>query len=189
MLYEEGGFYHLYNRGCNKELIFKEKSDYENLIQKIIKSDFNNFLNIISYCLMPNHYHFLLHQKTEKSISDWIRHIFNGYTQYFNHKYSRSGTLFEVRVKSKIITDEKYLVRLSLYIHHNPVAANLVSKPEDWEFSNYRDWIGLINSKLYDYKFIRDNFDSNNDYFEIMKDYMNNKISMTDLDDYQIDDD
>ncbi len=124
MIYEENGFYHLYNRGCNKESIFKEKSDYKNLIQRITESNFKKYLNIISYCLMPNHYHFLLQQKSEKPISDWIRFVFGGYTQYFNHKYSRSGTLFEGRVKSRMINDESYLIRSSLYIHYNPVAAD-----------------------------------------------------------------
>ena len=189
MIYKENDYYHLYNRGCNKELIFTERSDYENLIQRITKSNFKKYLNIISFCLMPNHYHFLLHQKTEKPISDWISFIFNGYVQYFNRKHSRSGTLFESRVKSRLITDDSYLIRSSLYIHHNPVAAGLVSKPEDWEFSNYRDWIGSRNSELYDYKFIRENFDSNEDYKKMMNDYMENKISMTDMNDFQIDDD
>jgi len=142
MIYEKGNFYHLFNRGCNKDLIFKDHSDYENLLMRIQKSDFREYLTIVSYCLMPNHYHFLVKQITEKPISNWIQFIFNGYSQYFNHKYSRSGTLFESRVKLRLITDEQYLIRSSLYIHHNPVSAGLVSKPEKWEYSNYLEWVG-----------------------------------------------
>ena len=184
MIYEESGFYHLYNRGCNKDLIFKEKSDYKNLIQRIVESNFNKYLNIISYCLMPNHYHFLLQQKSEKPISDWIRFVFSGYTQYFNHKYSRSGTLFEGRVKSRMITDESYLIRSSLYIHYNPVVAGLVSKPEDWKFSNYHEWIGLKKSKLCDYNFISDNFDSKEDYKKLMSIYLEGKVF--EIDEFEI---
>ena len=185
MIYEENGFYHLYNRGCNKELIFNEKSDYENLINRIQESEFNKYLIIISFCLMPNHYHFLVQQKTEKPVSDWIRYIFSGYTQHFNHKYSRSGTLFEGRVKSKMITDKKYLIRSSLYIHYNPVAVGLVSKPEDWEFSNYREWIGLKRSKLCDYDLIYEHFDSDVEYKNMMKDYSDNKVF--EIDDFEFD--
>jgi putative transposase len=185
VIYEEGGFSHLYNRGCNKDLIFKEKSDYENLIQRIVGSDFNKYLSIISYCLMPNHYHFLLQQKTEKPISDWIRYIFSGYTQYFNHRYSRSGTLFEGRVRSRLITNEQYLIRSSLYIHHNPVAAGLVSRPELWQFSNYHEWIGLRKSKLCDYNFIHENFDSEEDYLKRMNEYLEGKVF--EIEDLEID--
>ena len=185
MIYEENGFYHVYNRGCNKELIFTEISDYKNLINRIKESEFNKYLNIISFCLMPNHYHFLVQQKTEKPVSDWISFIFNGYVQYFNHKYTRSGTLFEGRVKARSITDEKYLIRSSLYIHDNPVKAGLVSKPEDWEFSNYREWIGMRNSKLYDYNFIKENFDSKKNYVELMNDYLKGKVSI--IDDFEFD--
>ena len=79
-------------------------------------------------------------------------------------------------MKSKIITDEKYLIRSSLYIHYNPVTAGLVSKPDDWEFSNYREWIGLKRSKLCDYDFIHEHFDSNEEYENVMKDYLDNKV-------------
>ena len=185
MIYDENGFYHVYNRGCNKELIFTEISDYKNLINRIKESEFNKYLNIISFCLMPNHYHFLVQQKTEKPVSDWISFIFNGYVQYFNHKYTRSGTLFEGRVKARSITDEKYLIRSSLYIHDNPVKAGLVSKPENWEFSNYREWIGMRNSKMYDYNFIKENFDSKKGYIELMNNYLKDKFSI--IDDFEFD--
>ncbi|RLC51269.1 MAG: transposase [Candidatus Cloacimonadota bacterium] len=176
MIFEENGFYHIFNRGCNKENIFKEESDYRNLINRISQSDYDKYFNIIAYCLMPNHYHFLLQLK-KKSISGWIRYIFNGYVQYFNHKYSRSGTLFEGRMKVKQIKDNDHLIVAIAYIHLNPVYADLATKPENWEFSNYQEWIGLRSSELYDSKFIRDNFDTSNDYLEFVKVELENRNS------------
>lgn len=139
---EKNCFYHLYNRGCNKELIFRNYIDYQNLITRMMNSEFKKYLNIVAYCLMPNHYHFLAQQKTKKSLTNWFGYIFNGYVQEFNMNYLRSGTLFEGRIKSKNVLSEEHLLQSIVYIHLNPVIAGLAENPEDWEFSNYNDWIG-----------------------------------------------
>ncbi len=120
MFYEEGCYYHLYNRGCNKELIFRDEKDYQKLLQIIKKSNHNNYLQLCAFSLMPNHYHFLVKQISEKPVSSWVRYIFNIYVKYFNNKYERKGTLFESKVKAKCINKMKYLGMLTHYIHNNP---------------------------------------------------------------------
>ena len=120
MIYEEGCYYHLYNRGCNKELIFREKNDYQKLLQIIKDSKINEYLEICAFSFMPNHYHFLVKQISEKPVSVWIRYIFNIYVKYFNKKYDRKGTLFESKVKAKNIDKLCYLGIVTHYIHNNP---------------------------------------------------------------------
>ena len=184
MIYEEGGFYHVYNRGCNKELIFNSNKDYENLLRRINKSKpWKNF-NIIAFCLMPNHYHFLIQQKSEIPISNWINYVFNGYVQSFNKQYNRSGTLFEGRAKPLFIDNENYLIRLVLYIHNNPVAAGLVNEPREWRYSNYLEWVGKRNNNLFDKEFFFEYFHSYNDYEILMKDYSKQKQSLENIKPY-----
>ena len=86
------------------------------------------------------------------------------YVQAVNKRYKRRGPLFEGRFRSKWIDDIDYLLHLCRYIHLNPVRAGLVKSPEDWIFSNYRDFVGLRNNGLIDRKFIKKYFTTANDY-------------------------
>ena len=94
-------------------------------------------IEIIAYCLMPNHYHFLIKQLSDRPIYLWIKTLFNSYVQALNKQRKRSGTLFEGRAKSKEIEKKEHLFHIMRYIHFNPVKANIVKNPENWEFSDY----------------------------------------------------
>src|SRR5512139_3564361 len=109
---------------------------------------------IIAFCLMPNHYHFLLRQETGEPLSRFMQIVFNSYVQALNLQQERTGTLFEGRFKHKRVDQTEYLVVLCRYIHRNPVKAGLVAKPEDWAYSNYREWIGMRNNGLVNNEFI-----------------------------------
>lgn len=138
----QGGIYHIYNRGSR---LFISKSDYL-LCQNIITSQAKKIhIKILAFCLMPNHYHFLVQQNGDHSVSTWIGKSFNSYVQIFNQKYNRKGPLFESRFKHIEVDKEEYLVTLCRYIHLNPVNAGLVENAEEWEFSDYRDWIAGNN--------------------------------------------
>ena len=91
-------------------------------------------INIIAFCLMPNHYHFLVQQITDKPVSSWTKFLFNSYVQIVNHRENRKGTLFEGKVQPKVITDDNYLIHIIQYIHYNPVAAKLVESIEEWKY-------------------------------------------------------
>lgn len=136
MPYHKGCFYHLYNRGCNKEKIFFDEDNYRYLLKKVKKTYKHYKIKIIAYCLMPNHYHFMIQQISERQAADWIQTLFKGYVQAVNKQQNRSGTLFQGQVRHKLIHKENYLVHISRYIHYNPVDAGLVDKPEDWPYSN-----------------------------------------------------
>jgi REP element-mobilizing transposase RayT len=180
MIYEKNGFYHIYNRGCNREQIFFCENDYELLTNKIEKTIVKSGINIIAYCLMPNHYHFLVQQLTDEPVSSWTKFLFNSYVQIINHRENRKGTLFEGKVQPKVITYNKYLIQIIQYIHYNPVAAKLVESPEDWKYSNYLEFIGKRKSRLFDEKFFFDHFQSFEEYEKLMKDYKMNKEMIED---------
>ncbi len=90
--------------------------------------------------------------------------LFNSYAQAFNLQQRRSGTLFEGRAKSKMIFEDDYLFHIIRYIHLNPVRAGLVNRPEDWDFSNYREFIGLRKGSLFDAEFLEMQFGSPQEY-------------------------
>lgn len=92
---------------------------------------------MVAYCLMPNHYHFLVRQLSDRALSQWVQMLFNGYSQAINQQLNRKGTLFQNRAKHILIDKDEYLVHLVRYIHYNPVEAGLVHSPEEWQFSNY----------------------------------------------------
>ena len=89
-------------------------------------------LSMIAYCLMPNHYHFLLRPDDDDVLSQFIQRLFNSYTQSFNRQQGRSGTLFEGRAKSVLVDTNEYIVHLCHYIHLNPITAGLTQQPGNW---------------------------------------------------------
>ncbi len=183
MIFEQFGFYHIYNRGCNKEPIFFCKEDYKMLIQKMIDSKEKSGIKIIAYCLMPNHYHLLVQQLTEEPASNWIKFIFNFYVQKINSRENRSGTLFEGKAKTRVIDNHDYLGRIVNYIHLNPKKVKLVKNLENWPYSNYLEFIGQRKSVLFDLDFFNENYCSFEEYKKLMSQY---EFSTRSIEDYLI---
>jgi len=171
MTYRKGNIYHVYNRGCNRELIFFKNDHYRFLIRKIEENiQFYN-IKMIGYCLMPNHYHFLVKQMTDDSVSNMLKYIFNTYTQKVNAEMGRSGTLFEGRAKNILIDKEEYLAHLIRYIHLNPVKAGLVSSPEEWQYSNYLECTGKRKSIMFDEEMLKLVFGNYQEYETFVMQY------------------
>jgi hypothetical protein len=121
---------------------------------------------------MPNHYHFLLYQDSEQGISQFIQVLFNAYVQALNKQLHRKGPLFESRFKHVLIDQENYLTHLCRYIHLNPRFAGLVENPEEWPYSNYREWIGLREGQLVNHDFIREHFSAPKEYKSFVEEYI-----------------
>ena len=172
-IFEVGNYYHIYNRGCNKENIFWEHDNYIFLLNNINKYSEAFSITVIAYCLMPNHYHLLVRQDSNHPISTFIQRVFNSYTKAINKKYKRSGTLFEGKFHSIQIDIENYLIHLCRYIHRNPIKAKLVDSVGKWENSNYHEWIGIRNGKLFDKNFILERFGSISNYIDFVEDDKN----------------
>jgi len=145
--YDVDAYYHVYNRGVNKRVIFKDDQDYavfmglmkRYLGQKIeidsSKREYPNYsenLDLVAFCLMPNHFHLLLHQHEDiKSMEAFMRSLATSYTRYFNTKYKRVGHLFQGVYKASRITSDPYLLHISRYIHMNP------KDYKNWPYSSW----------------------------------------------------
>ncbi len=172
-----GEYYHLFNRGTNTSLIFRSSQNYLFLINRLKKYSRKFNISLIAYCLMPNHYHFLVRQNDEFSIADFMQGVFNSYSKAFNNMYKRSGTLFEGPFKDIHISKQEYLIHLCRYIHRNPIDGKkpLVNNIEDWPYSNYPEWLGIRKGSLWDPQFVCDNFQTGEYYKEFVADYISPK--------------
>lgn len=172
--YVEEGCYHVYNRGVNKYKIFRSAKDYKVFLsylksallpppdsksvkRKIVTINDNNFdtmpklpknfcgeIDLLAYCLMPNHFHLLLKQSSKNSMQAFMRSVITRYSMYFNKQHSRVGRLFQGSYKAVYVNKDDYLLHLSRYIHLNP--SNNASVLES-AYSSYADYLGHKNSK------------------------------------------
>jgi len=183
----KGAYYHIYNRGCNRENIFFENENYEFLIRKFRKQSFKFSATFIAYCLMPNHYHLLLRQDGDIPLNEFIQHVFNSYTKAINVRQKRSGTLFEGKFKALVVDDNNYLTHVCRYIHRNPIEAKLVDDIEKWRYSNYLEWIGKRNDKLVDREFVGWYFKDGKEYVDFVLNYKSTKKMDEELKRYLLD--
>jgi REP element-mobilizing transposase RayT len=165
-------FHHLYNRGANKNKIFFEREDYLFFLRKIKQYKTSFEIDILCYCLMPNHFHIFVKQLTDnKTIGKFVGSLINSYTKSINKKYNRSGVLFESGTKNKIINNESYFKWVCKYILVNPVQAKLVNIINDWEFSSARDYLNVRKGELNNKKIILSHFNS----YDIFKEFLFDK--------------
>lgn len=168
-IYVAGGYYHAYSRGVEKRIIFMDSQDYrvflgylkealspplepENLAKAIsfkgrtfkgIPRQPKNFMaeiDLIAFCLMPNHFHLLLRQTNDRSMKSFLQAILTRYTMYFNKRHTRVGSLFQSRYKASFVDSEEYLLYLSRYIHRNPIQIN---KSIRNSYSSYKSYLKM----------------------------------------------
>ena len=151
---EYGRYYHIYNRGVDKNVIFIEDEDYLYFL-KLYKKYIPVVVETYSWVLMNNHFHFSLKIKEESEIefisegkrynpSRQFGHLFNAYAKFFNNKYDRVGGLYQGRFKRITIEDDNYFRYLIYYIHHNPVHHKFVDDYRIYKWSSYLD---IVSSK------------------------------------------
>jgi putative transposase len=173
MHFEPQHIYHVYNRGNNKVPIFFNTDNYIYFLRKL-RNEWLDYCNVLCYCLMPNHFHFMLLAKPEgcehiklegkvtaiQKLSKVIGKTLSSYTLAINKQNKTTGTLFQKKTKAKCLTDEAqtmniysvrdYLSTCFHYIHNNPIEANLVTNLADWHFSSWPDYCGKRNGTLCD---------------------------------------
>lgn len=133
----ESGIYHVMLRGINRDAIFLEDGDFEAFLRALDETKVAAGCSLFAYCLMPNHVHLVLRTGAEV-IGNVMRRLTVRYAGRFNRKYGRVGHLFQDRFRSCPIDDDSYFVAVLPYVWNNPVAAGLVSRPEDYEWSSRR---------------------------------------------------
>ncbi len=196
------GLFHILNRGVDKRKIFLDEKDYLRFIHDLFEFNdeepafnaghfFKNqyidvgrqyierkprklIVEILAFCLMPNHYHLLIKPNKDSSVAEFMKKLNGGYAKYFNIKYQRVGALFQGKYKSVLIKNETYFIHLPYYIHFNPL--DLIAPEwrereikdykkamkflENYKWSSYLDYIGKKNfPSVTQREFLSDFFD------------------------------
>lgn len=166
---QPGKYYHIYNRGANKQEVYFENLDYQRFLETLF--GFNTLevvgslyrlrkrksgetskvspnpdpaVRILAYCLLPNHFHLILENLGEMNISKFIQKISDGHTKYINYRMSRSGSLFQGRYQFKEVKSEQQLWYLSAYVNGNAEIHD-IAKAKEWPWSSlkyYLNWKG-----------------------------------------------
>lgn len=139
-------YYHIYNRGINRQPIFVYEKHYLKFL-KLFKTYIPSYADILAYCLIPNHFHFLLYIHPDgvgvprQCFANPLGVTFNSYAQWFNKKTDRTGSLFQRPFKRKKIDTQEYLKQVIYYIHRNPMHHGLTDHPEEYKYSSYADLV------------------------------------------------
>jgi len=152
--------------------------DYSKLNPKVKPSEFlrlnlrsagkKPLVEIIAYCLNPNHYHFILKQLAEKGIEKFMQKIGTSYTMYFNQKYKRSGSLFQGTFKSVHIDPDDYLLYLSAYVNKNNFIHGY-TKDDSWIYSSWPEYLGKVNQGICNKEIILGQFKNASEYKEFVE--------------------
>jgi len=150
-------------RGNEQRKIFIDDEDRKRFIDILCQRSKEKEFSVLAYCLMDNHLHLLIKEGNDQ-INRVMKRIGVSYVYYFNKKYRRTGHLFQDRFKSEPINDDRYLLAAVRYIHNNPVKANIVQEPAQFQWSSYNSYIGNNNAcSIKDRGFILKIFSDNED--------------------------
>lgn len=186
-IYLEDTFYHIYNRGQNKQVVFNDDEDYRvflNLFKRLlgVKTEVNinnrpypNYhseIELVAYCLMPNHYHLLILTKEDpKLLPELMRSAMTAYVMYFNKKNTRTGRLFEQHYRAVRITTDEQLWHISRYIHLNPL--DIEKKYKDYDYSSIGYYLSNKSSDWVNHEEILDMFNEVNEPYDVfLEDYV-----------------
>ena len=145
---EKDGYYHIYNRGINGEILFRNNENKRYFL-KLVAKYLSEKIAILSYCLTDNHYHFTVRiQADEKIATQAFSNLFNAYAKAFNKQEGRTGSLFEKHFRRKRIHEESYLRNLIVYVHTNPQNHGVIDDFEKYRFSSYSSFISTNTSEI-----------------------------------------
>ena len=189
--YGAGVYYHLYNRGNNKDVIFQDNQDYAvflNLLKRHLSPvettdklgrpyrNLSKEVELLAFCLMPNHYHLLIYQHTQEGMTQLLRSVATAYSGYYNKKYQRVGRLFQDAFKASAVYSDTYLEHVSRYIHLNP---------KDWKTWEWSSLPYYLHHKIADWvkhEEISDMF-KDGEYLEFVANYQENKEMLDEIKD------
>jgi REP element-mobilizing transposase RayT len=161
--FRTGATYHLYNRGHNRQTVFRCGSDYLTFLQAmrtyldVVPADAAQAsgATLLAYCLMPNHFHLVV-QPEDETLSARMQRLLISFTKTLNAKYERVGALFQGQFHAVRVEADGQLIQLTAYVHRNPVEAGLVRRSQDWEYSSCREYLGTRPGTLPDPSLVLD---------------------------------
>jgi len=171
-------YYHIYNRGAGRQSIFSNDENYLYVVRLLKKVAAECQVTVIAYCLLPNHYHWLLRQDSDTPASKVPTRVFGSYSQAFNRVNGRTGTLFEGRFKAILVESDEYLHHLCRYIHANPVRHAIAGDLELWPYSNYLEWLGKRNGTLIDRAFVQAHFGTAANYQKYVQSFLTGQVHL-----------
>lgn len=183
-------YYHIFNRGVNKLPIFANIYDYKRFFRSMTyyqiegpKPSFSLFpplsrkldrdkkiVEIVAFCLMPNHFHLLLKQVKDNGITEFLGKLSNSYTKYHNIKHGRVGPILQGEFKSVLVESNEQLLHLSRYIHLNPLVSGITKNLDDYIWSSYPEYLGRIPNPLCSKEIVLDQFKSSRGYTQFVHD-------------------
>lgn len=204
IIFAENQIYHVFNRGVERRIMFGNKREYQRALDLIDYYRFNNLpyryskysllrnelrqsvlenlrksnnkmVDIIAFCLMPNHFHFLLKQLSPNGISQFTANFTNSYTKYFNTRHKRIGSLTQGLFKAVRIESDEQLLHITRYVHLNPVTAYLIDIKHlnSYAWSSYPEYVNKITNSISTPGEILNFFSSRQQYIHFVEDQVN----------------
>ena len=164
--------HHIFNRGINRQRVYYNESHYLWFIEKLKNFDRSTDCSVLSYVLMPNHFHIMVYIESEANVSvikNKYSTTLSSYTQKLNYSIHRTGSLFQKKSKCKVMEDPSYALTGFLYLHQNPLRGGLVSKMDQWPYSSYPDYAGYRNGTLCNFELTRELLILPSDIYEFRK--------------------
>ncbi len=189
-LYAKDTYYHVFNRGVAKQIIFQDKQDYSvflNLLKRYldIKPTVDNRgreyewlrdrIELLAFCLMPNHFHLFLYTKHPKGLPRLMAGVCTSYAGYFNKKYQRVGPIFQSTYKAAPVESDEYLLHISRYIHMNPPDYRA------WEPSSLKAYLGKQKLSWLQPEKVLELFENDKEYTEFLADYQDYKQTLDEV--------
>ena len=215
-----GEIYHVVNRGIASQPTFTNGRDYQRMLMLLpyyrfasppfklskfltfpksrqveilqeMQENGQPLVDIIAYCLMPNHFHLVLKQISDESIAKFVSDVSNGYTRYFNTKYERKGPIFQGKFKAVRVEGEEQLLHLSRYVHLNPFSSYIVkaeNELEDYPYSSFSEYVRETSGGFCQKQPVLSHFETPNAYRDFILDRADYQRELQDIKHLTLDD-
>ncbi len=137
-----GMWYHVLNRGNRREEVFHKPADYDAFVTAIADANERLAVNILGYCLMPNHFRLVIRPRGEGELGRWMQWLLTAHVRRYHRHYGTSGHVWQGRFKAFPVQDDDHLVAVLRYVERNALRAELVARAEDWKWSSLPSWLG-----------------------------------------------
>jgi putative transposase len=133
--------YHALNRGNRRETVFHRSADYDAFVEAMSDARKRLPVDIVAYCLMPNHFHLVLRPQGDGELGRWMQGLLTAHAQRYHRHYHTTGHVWQGRFKAFPVQDDAHLATVVRYVERNPLRAELVDRAEHWKWSSLAGWL------------------------------------------------